>query len=106
MVVAGTMKSGTVLQNTTLLLGPDKTGQFKPVVVKTIHHKRVPVESCISGQAVCFHIKSLDKKYVLKRNNFRKGMVLIDKASQPATVYEFEAEVVILHHATTIKPNY
>ncbi len=59
LVVAGTMKSGTVVPNQTLLLGPDKTGGFKPVLVKTIHHKRLPVEVAISGQAVCFAIKSL-----------------------------------------------
>lgn len=29
LVVAGTMRSGTVVPNTTLLLGPDKTGHFK-----------------------------------------------------------------------------
>ena len=44
MVVAGTMKAGTVVPNTTLLLGPDKSGGFKPVIVKTIHHKRILVE--------------------------------------------------------------
>lgn len=48
-VVAGTMKSGTVVPNTTLLLGPDKTGKFNPVVVKSIHHKRTPVDEAISG---------------------------------------------------------
>lgn len=44
LVVAGTMKSGTVVPNTTLLLGPDKSGGFKPVMVKTIHHKRIAVD--------------------------------------------------------------
>jgi GTPase len=49
LVVAGTLKSGTVLPNTTLLLGPDKTGKFNPVVVKSIHHKRTPVDEAVSG---------------------------------------------------------
>jgi len=62
LVVAGTLRSGTVAPNTTLLLGPDKSGNFKPVIVKSIHHKRTPVEVAISGQAVCFNIKSLGKK--------------------------------------------
>jgi len=61
-VVAGTMKAGKVTPNTTLLLGPDKTGKFNPVVVRTIHHKRTPVEEAVSGQAVCFGIKTVDKK--------------------------------------------
>ena len=100
------MKAGTIVPNTSLQLGPDKSGQFKPVVVKTIHHKRMPVDQAISGQAVCFHIKSLVKKDQLKRNHFRKGMILIDKNTSPQIIYDFEAEVIILHHATTIKPNY
>lgn len=106
MVIAGTMKGGRVVPNTTLLLGPDKTGLFKPVIVKSIHHKRILVEEAVSGQAVCFNIKPLHKKDQLKRNNFRKGMILLDKGVTPLTVYDFEAEVVILHHATTIKQNY
>lgn len=106
-VVAGTLKGGTVLPNTTLLLGPDKTGKFNPVIVKSIHHKRTPVDEAVSGQAVCFNIKAVDaKKLQLKRTHFRKGMVMLDKNSSPQSVYDFEAEVVILHHATTIKSNY
>ena len=105
-VVAGTMKSGKVVPNTTLLLGPDKTGKFNPVVVKNIHHKRTAVEEAISGQAVCFSIKAVDKKMQLKRTQFRKGMILVDKSVNPQSTYDFDAEVIILHHATTIKPNY
>ncbi len=80
-VVAGTLKSGTVVPGQTLLLGPDKTGMFKPVSVKSIHHKRALVDKVYSGQAVCFNIKSLSKKEQLKRTTFRKGMVLLDKNS-------------------------
>jgi len=87
-------------------LGPDKLGQFKPVQVKTIHHKRILVESASAGQAVCFAIKSMLKKDQLKRTGFRKGMIMLDKATDPKSIHDFEAEVKILHHATTIKANY
>jgi GTPase len=33
-------------------------------------------------------------------------MILVDKSVNPQSVYDFEAEVIILHHATTIKSNY
>lgn len=33
-------------------------------------------------------------------------MVLLEKSSEYKTCREFEAEVIILHHATTIKPKY
>ena len=44
LVVAGTLKSGTVIPNQILNLGPDKSGNFKPAQVKSIHHKRLAVE--------------------------------------------------------------
>ena len=75
-MVAGTLLSGTVTIGQQLQLGPDKQGQFKPVMVKGIHHKRVDVDEARAGQAVCFAIKS--KKEQLKRNHFRKGMILVD----------------------------
>lgn len=46
------------------------------------------------------------KKDTLKRTQFRKGMILLDKATDAVSIHDFEAEVKILHHATTIKPNY
>jgi len=66
----------------------------------------VAVEIASAGQAVCFAIKTKVKKEQLKRNNFRKGMILIDKDAEPHPIYDFDAEVVILNNATTIKPNY
>ena len=105
-MVAGTLKSGTVVPNQILNLGPDKSGVFKHVQVKSIHHKRLSVEKAYAGQAVCFAIKSMVKKETLKRTGFRKGMIMLDKSMTPKSIHDFEAEVVILHHATTIKPNY
>lgn len=105
-VVAGTLLSGTVSMLQELRLGPDKTGNFKRVKVGGIHHKRIDVDQAIAGQAVCFAIKSLEKKETLKRNMFRKGMILVDKKSEQISIFDFEAEVVILHHAALIKPNY
>lgn len=49
LVVAGTLKAGTVTPNMILNLGPDKSGVFKPVQVKSIHHKRLPVEVAHAG---------------------------------------------------------
>jgi GTPase len=106
LVVAGTLKAGTVIPNQIVNLGPDKSGLFKPVQVKSIHHKRLAVEKAYAGQAVCFAIKSMVKKDTLKRTSFRKGMIMLDKSIAPKSLHDFEAEVVILHHATTIKPNY
>ena len=106
LVVSGIIRSGTLTLNQPLFLGPDSTGSFKAVVVKGLHHKRVMIESAVSGQSISINIKAVSKKEVLKKNSYKKGMVLIDKDLCPETVWEFEAEVVILHHATTIRPQY
>jgi translation elongation factor EF-Tu-like GTPase len=105
MVLSGTLVSGTVSIGQIVLLGPDKKGEFRPVVVKSIHFKRSSVEEITSGNSACFHIKSKDKES-LKSSDIRKGMVILDKDSNPKSVMEFEADVVILHHATTIKQKY
>lgn len=42
----------------------------------------------------------------MKRSQYRKGMIMLDKSVEARAINDFEAEVVILHHATTIKPNY
>jgi GTPase len=104
LVVAGTLVSGTVTKNQDLLLGPDTNGEFKLVTVKSIHFKRTPVDEIQSGNSCCFNIKS--SKITLRRDMFRKGMVLVDKDNTQNVVWEFEGEVAILHHATMIKQKY
>ena len=63
------------------------------------------VEEIKSGNSACFHVKSKEKEN-LKSTDIRKGMVILDKDSNCKAVMEFDADVVILHHATTIKPKY
>jgi GTPase len=103
LVVSGTLIAGKVSVGTNLMLGPDAKGDFKQVAVKSIHYKRTPCDEIASGNSCCFQIKSKDN---IKQSDLRKGMVLLDKESSYKPVYEFEAEVIILHHATTIKPKY
>jgi len=46
-VVSGTVYKGKIKINDTLLLGPDLIGQFKPITIKGIHRKRLPVKECM-----------------------------------------------------------
>jgi len=106
LVVGGVVRAGRIRSGQQLLLGPDKVSQFKPVLVKTIQYKRVTVESAESGQHCSFALRSLVKRETLKKNMFRKGMVLLGPEIQPRAIWSFKAEVVILHHATTIREGY
>jgi GTPase len=36
----------------------------------------------------------------------RKGMVLVDERLQPCASWEFDADIAILTHSTTIQPRY
>ncbi|MEA2069919.1 MAG: GTP-binding protein [Asgard group archaeon] len=99
-VVAGTLISGTVSLDEILYLGPDKQGNFRQVKVKSIHNKRVPVRRVIAGQTATFALRKVP------RSSIRKGMVLLDLNTKPKAAWEFEAEILVLYHSTTIQENY
>ena len=99
-VVAGTLVSGTVSIDDILQLGPDEAGRFKEVKVKSIHNKRLPVKTVIAGQTATFALRKIP------RTAIRKGMVLLDSSIKPKVSKEFEAEIIVLYHSTTIQINY
>jgi len=99
-VVSGTCLKGTIRANDTLLLGPDPLGHFTPIAVKSIHRKRMPVTEVKSGQTASFSLKKI------KRSNIRKGMVMVSPKVDPQCCYEFEGEILVLHHPTTISAKY
>lgn len=100
-VVSGTTMKGTISCNDTLLLGPDPLGHFAPLSVKSIHRKRLPVDEVKGGQSASFALKKQ-----VKRTAIRKGMVLVSPTATPKACWEFEGELLVLHHPTTISANY
>lgn len=104
-VVSGTMKDGIIKRGDTLKLGPYK-GEFINVVIKSIHNNfKEDVNELCAGEGGCFAIKmtSHNNKIDFRRTLIKKGMRIMKNIK---FFYEFEAEVVILHHPTTIKNNY
>ncbi|KAJ5620162.1 GTP-binding protein 1 [Penicillium lagena] len=117
-VVSGVAKSGVIHAGDTVQVGPDSLGQFTTTTIKSIERKRIAVSACFAGQSCSFALKRVRRKEV------RKGMVVLKKMDQPPKVHrEFVAEgmpyvyrlfrpllinapVLILSHATTIKPKY
>lgn len=99
-VVSGTTLQGVIRLNDTLLLGPDPLGHFQAITVKSIHRKRMPVREVRGGQTASFSLKKI------KRSNIRKGMVMVSPELNPTACWEFEGEILVLHHPTTISSRY
>ncbi|XP_077397203.1 GTP-binding protein 1 isoform X2 [Festucalex cinctus] len=99
-VVSGTTLRGLIRLNDTMLLGPDPLGSFISIAVKSIHRKRMPVKEVRGGQTASFALKKI------KRSTIRKGMVMVSPRLNPQATWEFEAEILVLHHPTTISPRY
>lgn len=106
LVLSITVTSGIINKNDKLMIGPFN-GIFIEVLVKSLHNNfRKNIESLEAGKSGCIAIKSQDKKVVLKRNSFKRGMICLDIKNEKHLYKEFEARVKILHHPTTIRKNY
>ena len=100
-VVSGVIKSGVIHTGDSVIVGPDSLGQFQTTNIRSIERKRIQVPFVSAGQSASFALKRVRRKEV------RKGMVVLPKLDiMPKVHYEFVAEVLILSHATTIRPKY
>uniref|UniRef100_A0A069DZE2 GTP-binding protein 1 n=1 Tax=Panstrongylus megistus TaxID=65343 RepID=A0A069DZE2_9HEMI len=99
-VVSGTTLKGVIRLNDTLMLGPDPLGHFIPIAVKSIHRKRMAVRQVAASQTASFALKKI------KRSQIRKGMVMVSPVLNPVACWEFEGEILVLHHPTTISSRY
>ncbi len=130
-VLGGTVLQGTFTLGSVYYLGPSKGGTFIPISIKSIQENRINTQIITTGTSACVSIKaagqtstSLDLQSLLKTSYKRKGLFLIginakyaqSKQAQKSggipqmleamCVRSFEAEVKILHHATTIQEKY
>eukprot|EP00759_Apiculatamorpha_spiralis_P004447 PhF_6_TR12618/c0_g1_i1/m.19938 len=100
-VVSGIVTQGSVTSGDTLHLGPDTLGQFRPVQIKSVQCKGLNLNTAHAGICAGFALKKE------KRSAIRKGMVMVDmRGPKPAACWEFEAEILVLYHSTTININY
>ena len=113
-IIGGTLMRGCMETGNTLYMGPDKSGVFIPVSIRSIECRRTPFTEIKTGQSATVCVKPLNRKVVLIKSYFRKGMVVISELEglpkgsdvTPAAIREFEASVIILHHSTMISTGY
>lgn len=100
-VVGGIITQGRFKPGDTVYLGPDGLGAFRTVQIKSIHVKGVEVDHVDAGNDAALCLKKE------KRSSVRKGNVMLDATpGVPKSFWQFEAEIVILYHSTTISTNY
>jgi len=99
-VVSGTIRQGKIKKGDKLLVGPTGTGKFIETSSKSMemHHYRKDVAE--AGEVVGISITGLDV------DNIKRGMILCSQEYHAISVREFEADVAILVHPTTIKRGY
>lgn len=104
LVVSGILQDGSIKEGDTMRIGPFN-GQFIDVIIKSIHNNFKQQVNCLSsGQCGCINIRPvISKNTYLSRAIITSGTILI---KTPICIRKFEARVRILHHPTTIKPNY
>ncbi|XP_023327469.1 GTP-binding protein 1 [Eurytemora carolleeae] len=88
-VVSGTCFKGTIRTNDTLLMGPDPLGHFHSIA-----------GYCEMEVSLIF----------IRLHSFKsvslQGMVMVSPAVNPQCCWEFEGEILVLHHPTTISTRY
>ena len=103
LVIYGIVNRGIIKPNDIYFLGPFY-GHYKKVIVKNIHDNfRNNTEILEAGNSGCLWIKNCNPKEKIFKNNIKRGMVL---NSLSHSVISFIADIMILHHPTTIKNNY
>ncbi len=99
-VASGTIRTGSVETGDELLLGPMPDGTFRDVEVRSIEMHYHRVEEATAGRIVGIALKGVDEAEI------ERGMALLPRDANPDPVREFEAEVMVLNHPTTIGEGY
>ena len=63
-VVSGVLNTGKLAAGDVLNLGPDPLGKFRPVTVKSIERKRLPIKQLEAGQSAALALKKVKKTEV------------------------------------------
>ncbi|XP_075451228.1 GTP-binding protein 2 [Ascaphus truei] len=96
-VVGGTLYSGVCKEGERLVVGPTDGGMFLPLKVCSIQRNRSACRVLRAGQAATLALGTFD------RSLLRKGMVLVGPEMLPTVCWAFEAEIVLLFHATAFR---
>lgn len=99
-VVGGQLVSGVINVGDTLMLGPNNN-EYVKILVRSIHIKRVSVDTAEAGCYVCLGLRKIEQKSI------RRGNVITSVKAENYSVKDFIAEVTVMKtHSTTVKVGY
>lgn len=117
-VIAGTVRGGTIVQGSEMLLGPrdvvskrdgeskskeeGKDDAFEPVHVRSIQTHYIDRDMVAQGEIAAFAIRARKGK----KMKVEKGMYLVHPSMKPKTIHMAKVFIKILHHQTTIRKGY
>lgn len=81
LVIGGTLLIGKLSVNQIVYLGPDRAGAFIQISIKSIEVRRQVVQEIKMGTSATLAIRTVNRRIVLKKASFRKGMVLVTVAT-------------------------
>ncbi|MGH0169777.1 UNVERIFIED_CONTAM: hypothetical protein FKN15_059647 [Acipenser sinensis] len=99
-VVGGTLYSGICREGERLVVGPTDDGNFLELKVCSIQRNRSACRVLRAGQAATLALGNFD------RSLLRKGMVMVSPEMNPKICWMFEAEIVLLFHAKTVRKGF
>lgn len=104
-VLYGVNIGQSIIKGDKLFLGPNKLGQFTPVVVRSVHDDDRNELSELSTQMTgCLALRLKDKEFICYR-----GMTLlsdITRSKEEGVYSKFECKVLMYHHSTIVRPGY
>jgi len=79
MIMGGTVLRGKIKLDQQMMFGPDRNGNFRQVIIKSIHENRVSISEGSEGMSICANVKPIGQnKEPIKAQQVRKGSCLID----------------------------
>jgi elongation factor 1-alpha len=83
LVVSGVLTSGTVEKGQKLVLGPNLSGKYIPIKIKSIHVDKQLVDKVTAGHHCSFAIANVPGSKKDLKNYIRKDMVILDDMVTP-----------------------
>jgi GTPase len=99
LVVSAHVFEGTLKQDAHVVVGPFEDDSFRDAYVSSIEYKRTSTQQCTSGDSCTIALRSREFELC----DVRRGMIVLNKDRPRTAVRSFQADVYVLHHATTIK---